>query len=244
MANEDRLREYLKRVTAEVNLEPGLELELGTAYMRVARVQGVNISPNLGQTSQADAAEQKAQALIDSVLAHQPANRTALLRAGQIAHDRMILAGDAHREEEALRLAHVAVDRLDQYLRVTPLNAASNRADAQQVILALINIGNRYLKAGQSEEAIRICERAFRIARTTNWHTQAGAAGIVVAMAHRSRGELEEAVAAIRDQIAGNPAGVYDFPTVEDGVSGMAFLETAVKSASSNSKWTQFVETK
>lgn len=51
-----------------------------------------------------------------------------------------------------------------------------------------------------------------------------------------------EAVAAIRDRIDGKPAGAYDFSTVDDGVYGMAFLETGVRSARSESKWTQFVE--
>jgi len=32
----------------------------------------------------------------------------------------------------------------------------------------------------------------------------------------------------------------YDFPTVDDGVYGMAFIETAVKSAGSKQKWTKF----
>jgi predicted dehydrogenase len=50
-----------------------------------------------------------------------------------------------------------------------------------------------------------------------------------------------EAVAAIRANIAGQ-RGTFDFPTVDDGVAGMAFLETAVKSAKSNAKWTKFVK--
>jgi len=50
-----------------------------------------------------------------------------------------------------------------------------------------------------------------------------------------------EAVAAIRDQIEGKRGGVYDFPTIDDGVYGMAFIETAVKSARSNAKWTSFM---
>ena len=49
-----------------------------------------------------------------------------------------------------------------------------------------------------------------------------------------------EAIAAIRASIAGQRGGSFDFPTVDDGVYGMAFLETAVKSASSNAKWTKF----
>jgi len=48
-----------------------------------------------------------------------------------------------------------------------------------------------------------------------------------------------EAVAAIRARSAGRK-GPFDFPTVDDGVEGMAFIETAVKSARSNGKWTRF----
>lgn len=48
-----------------------------------------------------------------------------------------------------------------------------------------------------------------------------------------------EALAAIRARIAGKK-GSFDFPTVDDGVEGMAFIETAVKSAASNGKWTKF----
>ena len=51
-----------------------------------------------------------------------------------------------------------------------------------------------------------------------------------------------EAIAAIRDRVEGKQPRAYDFPTVEDGVYGMAFLETAVQSARSESKWTRFVE--
>jgi predicted dehydrogenase len=49
-----------------------------------------------------------------------------------------------------------------------------------------------------------------------------------------------EAAAAIRANLAGKRGGKYDFPTIDDGVYGMAFIETAVKSARSNAKWTRF----
>ena len=51
--------------------------------MRVGRVHGVNISPNLGQTAQADQTAAKAETLIDSVLADQTRKPHALLRAAQ-----------------------------------------------------------------------------------------------------------------------------------------------------------------
>ena len=47
-----------------------------------------------------------------------------------------------------------------------------------------------------------------------------------------------EAVAAIRANIA-SKKGTFDHPTVDDGVEGMAFIETWVKSAASG-KWTKF----
>ena len=48
-----------------------------------------------------------------------------------------------------------------------------------------------------------------------------------------------EAVAAIRASLA-SKRFTGDFPTVDDGVMGMAFIETAVKSAASNAKWMKF----
>jgi tetratricopeptide (TPR) repeat protein len=197
----DTALEYLRRVTADVHIEPALALELSTAYMRVGRVQGVNISANLGQTEQADQTEQKAQALIETVLAAQPRNRTALLRAGQIAHDRMILAGDGHRDSDALGFAHTSVERLNQYVRSAPLNATSDRMETQQVILAFINVANRYMMADQFDDALRIAGRAIDIANATNWPAQAGAARMIVAQIHRARGELDQALAAVRESV-------------------------------------------
>ena len=49
-----------------------------------------------------------------------------------------------------------------------------------------------------------------------------------------------EAAAHIRDVLAGKAGAAYDHPDVEDGVYGMAFIETAVASAASSAKWTPF----
>jgi len=45
-----------------------------------------------------------------------------------------------------------------------------------------------------------------------------------------------EIVSAIRAKIEGQQ-GTFDFPTVEDGVMGMAFIEAAVESSRSDAKW-------
>ncbi len=47
------------------------------------------------------------------------------------------------------------------------------------------------------------------------------------------------AAEAIADEVSGRkpPKSGYDFPTVDDGVTGMAFIETAVKSSQKGARW-------
>ncbi len=49
-----------------------------------------------------------------------------------------------------------------------------------------------------------------------------------------------EVARAIRDRLEGKKPKAYDFPTVDDGVYGNAFIETVVKSSGSKQKWTKF----
>jgi predicted dehydrogenase len=50
------------------------------------------------------------------------------------------------------------------------------------------------------------------------------------------------AAVAITDSIAGRkpPKAGYDFPTITDGLAGMAFIESAVKSSKRGAKWVKF----
>jgi predicted dehydrogenase len=49
------------------------------------------------------------------------------------------------------------------------------------------------------------------------------------------------AAVAIADEVSGKKRKKnYDFPTVDDGIYGMAFIETVVKSSNSKAKWTKF----
>ena len=50
-----------------------------------------------------------------------------------------------------------------------------------------------------------------------------------------------QAFRAIDAELAGEPLPAdLDFPTIDDGVEGMTFIETAVKSAKAGAKWTKF----
>ena len=53
---------------------------------------------------------------------------------------------------------------------------------------------------------------------------------------------MRSAAVAIADAIEGRkaPKGGYDFPTIDDGLAGMAFIETAVKSGKAGARWMKF----
>ena len=193
----DTALEYLKRLEVDAGADPDLDVDVGTAYMRVARVQGVNISPNLGQLDQAERTLQTAQTFIDAALAARPGSRTAILRSGQIAHDRMILAGLRRPDDDAIRFAQKSAERLDRYLASGPVDPA----EAQQVVIAYMNVANRYMLANQLDEAIAKAEKTIALARANNLPVQAGAALMVVAGAYRGRGDLDEALARMRDAV-------------------------------------------
>ena len=75
-------------------------------------MEGVRgVEQSLGQMDQAGRDLRTAEDLIQSVLASQPANRTALLRAAEIAQHRMVLAEAAGRNDEAVVYALQAAGR-------------------------------------------------------------------------------------------------------------------------------------
>jgi tetratricopeptide (TPR) repeat protein/predicted Ser/Thr protein kinase len=105
--------EYLEHLGTEVHGDPDLALEIGTAYLQVARVQGVPAYSNLGQLNEAHASLGKAASFVESVLSADPDNRTALMRSVDIAYDRMILAESQQQRREALAQARTAASHLD-----------------------------------------------------------------------------------------------------------------------------------
>lgn len=101
-----------------------------------------------------------------------------------------------------------------------PNELVFKRADAPPVVHRR---GNSYLSAA-----------AQGATRTPFAHPE----GFIEAFANIYRA----AATAIADAIAGRkpPKGGYDFPTIDDGVAGMAFIETAVKSSQRGAKWVKF----
>jgi predicted dehydrogenase len=104
-----------------------------------------------------------------------------------------------------------------QWFQENPNELIWKKADAPQQVHRR---GNSYLSAA-----------AQGATRTPFAHPE----GFIEAFANVYRG----AATAIADRIAGRkaPMGGYDFPTVDDGVAGLAFIESAVKSSRQGAKW-------
>jgi serine/threonine protein kinase/tetratricopeptide (TPR) repeat protein len=222
----DTSLDYLGRLAGDVKGDPELALDLGTAYMRVARVQGIPISPNLGQLDKADSTLQTAKALIDSVLTARPDNRTAFFRSAQIAHDRMIVAGLRRPDDRALPLARESARWLDRYLATGSVEAV----EARQVVLALNNVGNRFRIEEQFEEALRLTTRAREIALAApDLRNQLGGVFIGLGRIHRDRGALDDSVEAYGRAVSTlDPAVQPSSPTARyERTFALALIEQA-----------------
>jgi tetratricopeptide (TPR) repeat protein/predicted Ser/Thr protein kinase len=193
----DTSLDYLRRLRSETHGDPDLMLDLGNAYMRVARVQGVPIGPNLGQMENAEQNLRIAEDFIRSVLQAQPDNRTAMLRAAQIAHDRMRLAAFRRPDTAALPLAYQCEEWLEKYLAGGTVDAA----ETDQVLLIGIHVANWYAKKWQYEDALRLMRRMIKLGTEWNLPYRVGTTRILLARILRSMGDLEGALAACREGV-------------------------------------------
>ena len=206
----DTATEYLSKLAQDRGRDPGLDLDLGTAYLRVARVQGVPISINLGQTAEAERHLRIGEQWIAGVLARPPAQRLALLRAAQIAHDRMILAQARRPSAPATPLARQAEEWLLQYLAAGAVTAPAEAADA---VIVGTNVANWYIRQNLFEDGLRLLHTTAELAKATGQTRQLGTIQIVVARACRSRGDLDGALAAIREGVRVLSPGSADVAT-------------------------------
>lgn len=201
--------EYLGRLRADAASNPGLALELGTAYMRVAQVQGIPLSPNLGQTKNAAENLAIAEDLLEAVQRAQPANRAAMLRRAEIVHDRMSLA-ENDPTGEPMPLARSAEAWLRKYIESGPVDGTN----ASLAISIGTNIANRYQMQEENGEAIRLLRSLKDLAAATGATDQTGSLRIVLARIQRRTGDLDAALATIRETTRGEPAPLMDKTSV------------------------------
>ncbi|MGO9260650.1 MAG: protein kinase domain-containing protein [Bryobacteraceae bacterium] len=193
----DTSLEYLGRLAADARGDPDLSLEVGNAYMRVARVQGVPIGPTLGQLDRAGQNLQIADGFLRSVLQAQPHNRTAMFRAAQIAHDRMLLAGFNNRPDEGLLFADASAQWLEKFQA-----GIGDKSEDSAILNTYLNVANRYVSARRFDKALRLTGRAVELSRTFDFPAYRGTLQWVKAKVFQRQGNLEEALSAIQDSVA------------------------------------------
>jgi predicted Ser/Thr protein kinase/tetratricopeptide (TPR) repeat protein len=192
----DTSLEYLRRLTAEASEDPELALELATAYRLVAEAEGVTTGPNLGQLDAAERDLEIADQLVQSVLQSQPANRTAALRAAQIAASRMTVAWQRGDGERVLSFADQAATWLDTFQP-----SASDRQWAEQFLGIYVHVAHQYMLAERSADALHLCARGSDLALTFDRPLIRGNCLNIVALVLRDRGDLDGALNAARESV-------------------------------------------
>jgi tetratricopeptide (TPR) repeat protein len=187
--------DYLRRLTADVQGDPRLALELANAYLQVARVEGVaNAGPNLGQADKAERDLRNAGDLVRSALAWQPGNRKAILQAAQIARDRMDLAWQAGNEDQGLALARESADWLRKF------NAAQgDRADAMAILSTYSGVARFMVESEHFDEALDLARRGSQLAAMFGGPRDRGDFLRITAVILRYQGQLDEALKAAQE---------------------------------------------
>jgi serine/threonine protein kinase len=198
--------EYLEGLGAEARprwmadgeQDMDLALEIGAAYLQVARVQGVPGQSNLGQFAQAKQSLARADAFVESVLADAayPRRRSALLTSAEIAHDGMILAQTENRDTDALAFARKAGEHVDALLE----GSSPNAKEVQTVTRILTNMALFHSNVHLVDQAAVYARRSVDIARNFGNDKRQLSGGLsVLANATRFGGDLEGALQAVRE---------------------------------------------
>jgi len=181
---------YLTALGREAPRDPQLAWETGNAYLQVARVQGVPVTPNLGQFAEAEISLNQAETLMNTVLQGDGKNRAALMTAAEIAHDWMTVADYQNHHERAMQLAEVAGRRLNERLALGSLSP--EEVDTATHLFS--NLGVAYSNSQKLDEAIRMSRRALEISEgvPAAQMRRASAFG-VLAVSLRGKGDLDGA---------------------------------------------------
>jgi tetratricopeptide (TPR) repeat protein len=201
--------EYLEGLATDVDVDSQLANELAGGYQRVGRIQGVPNDLNLGDFVKAEQSLAKAAALMEVVLAATPDDAAAHNRAGGIAMDRMIIAFSERRDADAARFAQASADHLEASLR-----GRDALVPGREKVVALGNVALTFVNLHRPAEGVRYARRALELARQTpSNELPLSMALSQLAVALRAQGNLEEAMAAIREAHSITDRLTYDTDT-------------------------------
>lgn len=188
--------QYLEGLASDAAKDADVALDVGNGYLSVARVQGVPNSLNLGQTAKAEESLKKAEGFMERVLAARPGDRDGLFGSAGVAHDRMILAQQEHRDPDAIAYAHRAAERWEAFLR----RGDSTDRERAEAASEFADLALAHLNMHLYPDAIRYVGRSLELGRPLRfaWRQVAQALSLQ-ANALRYQGNLEDALRSIEE---------------------------------------------
>jgi serine/threonine protein kinase len=188
--------EYLERLGASAHGDLGLAQEIGAAYMRTARIQGVPTNANLGDFRKAEASLEKGEQFIGMVLKSRPQSTAALLVSAGIAHDRMILSASQIHDDKAKEYAARAAARLDELFPRAKLTAD----ERYEVSKIYANIALNDVNLHSYDEAVRYARKSIEASAALPAAPRLRASSLsLIGSSLRSQGRLEEALLSLRE---------------------------------------------
>ena len=211
---------YLEALGKEAHDDRDLALDIASAYLQVARVQGVPTGSNLGEFEAADNTLNKAETTVDDVLRAEPANRRALQTSAEISHDRMILANGGAPDRQVAE-ARKATREINAFLALGNATPAEITRDAN----LFINVALAYKNVSRYDDAIGAAQKAEEIVRSVNdkdAQRTRGRALTRLAEMLRVTGHLEKALDAVRE--AEPIVEKADYPSAMQRALAMEFV--------------------
>jgi serine/threonine-protein kinase len=189
-------KEYLEALVTEARTDQGLALEVADAYSVLARIQGIGMASNPARRTRAEESLRKAGIFVGPILSANPSNPKALLTAAKISRDRMILAENERRNDEAVAEARRAAACLNRLLDLGELSAAESETASELFYDIALSHKNLHL----AEDGIRYARRSIEISRSAPNASLRLSLGLsMLADLLRITGDLEGALGAIRE---------------------------------------------
>ena len=187
---------YLESLGREALGDRALALEIGDAYVTIARIQGVPEWNQQGQYREAEQSLAKANALADSVLQADPNNREALWLSANIAHDRAVTAYAERGYPKVLEYSPRVVDDFGRLERLGNMT----RREINGATYMYGDLAEVYLGLHRFADAIRYARLGIEISRDNATVPGPRAqAFTMLAGALMYSGDFEGAVDAIRE---------------------------------------------
>jgi serine/threonine protein kinase len=188
--------EYLESLRRQDLHNKQLALEVGAAYLRIARIQGVPEWNQQGRYVDAERSLSKVAEIANSVLATDPNNRQALWLSANAAHDRAVIAYIQRRLDQVFAYSPKAVEGFNRLERLGNLN----RHEINGATYIYGDLSEVHIGLHRFEDAVRYARLGIDYSRNnTTVPGPRGQAFNMLAGALQYQGDFPGALAAVRE---------------------------------------------